>query len=102
MNGNVDKSLIQLEIGNAVTKVEAYREIVFDPNIESVELDRTFLDGVNTFYAYAGEVNGGTFSPLKSVKVHVEGYQNPAYEIEKQRREIAELRNTILAMGANI
>lgn len=102
VNGTVDRRLIQLEIGNVVTKVETFREIVFDPNIESVELDRTFLDGVNTFYAYAGDATGGTFNPLKSVKVHVEGYQNPAYEIEKQREEIAQLRNTILAMGANV
>lgn len=102
-NKNVlDYSLIQLEIGNAVTEVEAYRENPIDPADDDVDLDWVFLDGVNTFYAYAGTMDGDTFVPAKAVDVHVEGYNHPEYEIEKQRKEIDQLRSAIVSLGGNI
>lgn len=107
-NKNVlDYSLIQLEIGNSVTEAEAYDEITFDPAVGDIELDRVFLDGVNTFYAYAGsmeeQTDGSiTFVPTKAVDVHVEGYNHPAYEIEKQRQEIEQLKGIVLSLGASM
>jgi hypothetical protein len=103
VDGVVDYSRIQLEIGNAVTEVEAYREIPIDPATGDIELDRVFLDGVNTFYAYAGseeeQTNGRiTFVPTKAVDIHVEGYNHPEYEIEKQRKEIEQLISRVSAL----
>lgn len=99
--GNLDYTLIQLELGDE-TILEAYEEISFDPCTENIELDRVFLDGLNNIYAYAGNVEGGTFTPRLLIPVHVYGYGNPVHEIEKLNAEIAQLKNAIIAMGANV
>ena len=101
-SGNLDYSKIQMEIGYAPTEVESYREIEFDPCDESIELEGTYLDGVNTFYAYAGSFDGDTFTPTEPVRVSVAGYGNPVKEFEKLNAEIAQLKNTIIATGAYV
>lgn len=100
--GNLDYSKIQMEIGYTPTNVETYREIEFEPSAEIIELEREFLDGVNTFYAYAGTMNGDTFTPTECVNVSVSGYGNPVWEIEKIRAEMVRLTSAVLTMGANV
>lgn len=100
--GTVDKSLIQVEIGDFSTTVETYREIDLAPTSGNIALDRSFLNGVNTFYAYTGTVDGDVFTPTAPVEIRVVGYQHPAYEIEKQRTEIEFLKSAILSLGANV
>ena len=55
---------------------------------------------------YAESIRDGKKIACHDLKLTVERFfqdlENPAYEIEKQREEIAQLRNTNLAMGANV
>ena len=99
--GDLDYTLIQLKIGDEAM-AEAYEEISFDPCTENIELDRVFLDGLNTIYAYAGNIEGDTFIPKLAWPVSVVGYGDPGYEFEKLNAEIVQLKNAIIAMGANV
>ena len=94
-NGKPDYNRVQVEIGNALTEVESYKEIEFEPVDGNIELDCALLDGVNTIYAYAGTMVDGVFTPTEPVKVSVDGYENPVATIER-------LTNAIVSIGSNI